>query len=68
MGTKTELQAAWEVRKEMDKTIVNLPFTETEVVILGTAGYLMDGRNSMAKMLRKHFTPRIGAILKRRNA
>lgn len=48
--SKTEL-------KRMEETMVNVPFSEAEVLTLQCAATLMDGRGALAKLLRKRVSP-----------
>lgn len=43
--------------RSMGETMVNVPFSEAEVLTLQCAATLMDGRGALAKLLRKRITP-----------
>jgi len=46
-----------ELKKVLDERTEELTFTHSEIMIMHAAGSLRDGRSSMTKFLRKHFTP-----------
>jgi hypothetical protein len=46
-----------ELKKVLDERTEELTFTHSEIMIMHVTGCLMDGRRSMAKFLKKHFSP-----------
>ena len=46
-----------ELKKILDQRTEELTFTHSEIMIMHAAASLRDGRSSMTKFLRKHFTP-----------
>lgn len=41
----------------MEETMVNVPFSEAEILTLQCAVTLMDGRGALVKLLRKRVSP-----------
>jgi len=55
-----------ELRKLMEERMVNIEFSEAEVLTLHAVAVLKDGREAMTKLLRKRITPVAMKILEQR--
>lgn len=55
-----------ELLKLMESRMVNVEFSEAEVLFLHAIATLKDGRDRLVKMLRKRITPIALEILKKR--